>query len=507
MRNFFQGIIRASSFFQKEIFEILRQPRLIATLVLGPFLILFIFGLGYKAESRTLRAMYVLQPDSTLNAQDIQSYGESVGLPLINAGTTTDQADAIRQLSRGQVDIVIVEPKDPVNTIKNNQQAVFTIYHREIDPTQVSYVDYLAWLYVGEINKQVLRSFAVKGQSEAADLQTNLQEAHQNVTAARDAIQAGDEVLAQQKEQDLTNNADTISMAVGASLGLLNSLQQQPQGSGVDTSLVQTTLNDLRQNTNQLGSGTLSKDDRLARIDKIDKNITDLDSQLAEFQSLDPNIIVSPFRSETKGIANIQPSLVDFFAPAVLALLLQHLAVTFAALSIVRERNVGTMELFRVSPLSAAEALFGKYVSYMLFGGIIAAILSALLVYALHMPFLGSWVNFALVIAAVLFASLGIGFIISIVSQTDSQAVQLSMLTLLASVFFSGFIMTLDMLWTPVRAISWMLPNTYGTLLLRDIALRGIAPNWMLLGYLVIIGLVMMLISWRLMVRLIASSQ
>ena len=60
MRNFFRGIIRASSFFRKEIFEILRQPRLVATLVVGPFLILFIFGIGYRGQERTLRTLFVL---------------------------------------------------------------------------------------------------------------------------------------------------------------------------------------------------------------------------------------------------------------------------------------------------------------------------------------------------------------------------------------------------------------------------------------------------------------
>jgi ABC-2 type transport system permease protein len=57
----------------------------------------------------------------------------------------------------------------------------------------------------------------------------------------------------------------------------------------------------------------------------------------------------------------------------------------------------------------------------------------------------------------VLFTSLGIGFAISIVSQTDSQAVQYSMMILLGSVFFSGFIMSLDMLLPSVRIISWRL--------------------------------------------------
>jgi ABC-2 type transport system permease protein len=507
MGNFFRGIIRASSFLRKEIFEILRQPRLVATLVLGPFLILFIFGIGYRDKSRNLRTLFVVQPDSPIAAQDIQQYGKSMGSLLIYTGVTGNQKEALNQLQRGQVDLVIVEPGDATGTIKNNQQSVFTLYHHEIDPVQVSYVNYLGWLYVGAINQQVLRSFAVQGQKDAVNLHTNLQEAHQNVSAMRQAVQSGDETLAQQKQQGLASSVDAFSQVAGASLGLLDSLQQTKDISGGNANPVQSTLTDLHQNTNQLSDRKGTKDERLVRLDKIDKDINDLDSKLTEFQGIDPTIIVSPFRSEAKSMANVQPSVSDFFAPAVLALLLQHLAVTFAALSIVRERNVGTMELFRVSPLSAAEALFGKYISYMLFGGVIAAILSALLVFGLHVPMLGDWWNFILVIAAVLFTSLGIGFVISIVSQTDSQAVQYSMIILLASVFFSGFIMSLDMLWEPVRVISWLLPTTYGILLLRDIALRGIGPNWALLGGLIAIGLVLMLISLRLMRRLIVSSQ
>jgi ABC-2 type transport system permease protein len=507
MGNFFRGMIRASSFFWKEIFEILRQPRLVATLVLGPFLILFIFGIGYRNQSHALRTLFVVQPNSTL-AQDIQQNKKSMGSWLIYAGVTGDQKEALDQLNRGQVDLVIVEPGDAYNTIKNNQQAIFTLYHHEIDPARVSFIDYFGQVYVNALNQQVLRSFAVQGQKDAANLHNNLQEAHQNVSAMRQAVQSGDETLAQQKQQGLSSNVDAVSLAVGASLGLLDGMQQTKGVNGGNADPVQSTLTELRQNTNQLNNSSLAnKAERLARIDKIDKDITDLDGKLAEFQSIDPSIIVSPFHSETKSIAPVQPSLSDFFAPAVLALLLQHLAVTFAALSIVRERNVGTMELFRVSPLSAAEALFGKYISYMLFGGVIAAILSALLAFALHVPMLGNWWYFALVIAAVLFTSLGIGFAISIVSQTDSQAVQYSMIILLTSVFFSGFIMSLDMLLPPVRVISWLLPTTYGTLLLRDIALRGTDPNWLLLGGLVAIGLALMLISWRLMRRLISSSQ
>ena len=507
MSNFFRGIIRASSFFRKEIFEILRQPRLVATLVLGPFLILFIFGIGYRGQQHILRALFVVPADSPIAAQDIQKYGETLAAQLTFAGTTGNQAEALDQLQRGQVDLVIVEPEAITSTLQNNQQAVLTLYHHEIDPVQVSYITYLGWLFAGQVNQQVLRTFVTQGQTDAVDVHTSLQAAHENAAALRLAVHSGDEAQAKQKQQGLSGNVAAVSTAVGASLLLLDSVQQQPGTSAGNTSQVKSVLADLQQNTNQLGDSSGASDARLARLDKIDQELTDLDSQLVQFQSIDPAIIVSPFRSEIKSVANLQPSISDFFAPAVLALLLQHLAITFAALSIVRERNVGTMELFRVSPLSAAEALLGKFISYMLFGGVIAAILSALLVFALHMPMLGNWWNFTLVIAAVLFTSLGIGFAISIVSQTDSQAVQYSMIILLASVFFSGFIMSLDMLWEPVRVISWLLPTTYGTLLLRDIALRGADPNWALLGGLIAIGLVLMLISWRLMRRLITSSQ
>lgn len=507
MRNFFQGVMRASSFLRKEIFEILRQPRLVATLVLGPFLILFIFGIGYRSQARTLRTLFVVQPNSAISAQDIQKYENSVSSLLLYAGVTADQKDALDQLRRGQVDLVIVEPGDAASILQNNQQAVFTLYHHEIDPQQVSYINYMGWLFASAVNQQVLHSFAAQGQKYSLSLHTRLQEAHQNVADMRPAVQAGDKVLAQQKQQGLASSVDTVTQGIGASLGLLEGLQQTSGVTGGTADPVLSTLNDLHQNTNQLNHSTATQNEQLAYLDKIDKEITSLDGKLAEFQNIDPAIIVSPFRSETKSVASLQPSVSDFFAPAVLALLLQHLAVTFAALSIVRERNVGTMELFRVSPLSAAEALLGKYISYLLFGGVIAAILTALLAFALHMPMLGAWWHFALVIAAVLFTSLGIGFAISIVSQTDSQAVQYSMILLLASVFFSGFIMSLDMLWWPVRVISWLLPTTYGTLLLRDIALRGVAPNGALLGGLAAIGLALMLLSWRLMRRLIASPQ
>jgi ABC-2 type transport system permease protein len=141
---------------------------------------------------------------------------------------------------------------------------------------------------------------------------------------------------------------------------------------------------------------------------------------------------------------------------------------------------------------------------YLIFGGILAAILTAFVILGLRVPMLGDWRNYALVVGALLFASLGIGFLISLVSQGDSQAVQLSMIVLLATVFFSGFFLRLDLLWEPVRVVAWLLPATYGILLLQDILLRGPLTQPYLVAALLGIGVTLFFFDWLLLRRQMA---
>jgi ABC-2 type transport system permease protein len=509
MANFFRPFIRMSSFIRKEIVEILRQPRLIFTLVLGPFLILLIFGVGYRNEPRQLRTLFVAPPGSVM-AKDIQRYAPTIGPQLIYEGIDPSQADALQRLKNGQVDLVVVAPSDAYQKITTNQQATFTLFHNEIDPFQVNYVVYFGQFYVDEVNRRVLTAMTAQSQAEAKNYQSDLQAAQQNSAAMRAALQSGDTAAMQQHQQALGQNLDALTLALGASAGLLSGVQQNTgsdssNNSGAD---VLSALNDARQSQNQLSqTNSADKSAQLAALDRIDSDLAKVNQQLSLFESISPDILVNPFTSDTRSVTPLNPTPMGFYAPAVLALLLQHLAVTFAALSIVRERIGGTLELFRVSPLSAAEALLGKYISYLIFGSVIAAILTALVVYAIHVPMLGNWGDFALVVAGVLFTSLTIGFIISIVSQTDSQAVQYSMIILLTAVFFSGFIMSLDMISPQVRIISWAIPTTYGAILLRNIMLRGDAPNLLYLGGLYAIGLGLLVIAWLLLRRLFSRAR
>jgi ABC-2 type transport system permease protein len=94
-----------------------------------------------------------------------------------------------------------------------------------------------------------------------------------------------------------------------------------------------------------------------------------------------------------------------------------------------------------------------------------------------------------------------VGFLISLISQTDTQAVQYSMLLLLASIFFSGFFLDLRLMWEPMKILAWSLPATYGIQMLQNVMLRGAAAPILLLQGLALIGAGLFLVDWLLLRR------
>jgi ABC-2 type transport system permease protein len=184
----------------------------------------------------------------------------------------------------------------------------------------------------------------------------------------------------------------------------------------------------------------------------------------SQLTSVPPEVVAAPTKSETRNLSPYVPSVVIFYSPAVLALVLQHIGVTLTAQSNVRERSSGIFEIFRVAPVGAVDILIK---------GAISAASVLLLVRGLGVPMLGDWKLVASVIGLLTLASLGLGFLISAVSDSERQAVQLSMLVLLASVFFSGFVLPLDQFSDIVRPVAYALPVTHGIRLLQDVMLRG----------------------------------
>ena len=101
-----------------------------------------------------------------------------------------------------------------------------------------------------------------------------------------------------------------------------------------------------------------------------------------EFQEIPPEVIAKPTTVEVHNLAPTAPNVVSFAAPAAFALMLQHMAVTLTALSFVRERLGGAMELFRISPVNSLELVLGKYLGLGVVSAVIAVITSVLLIVA-----------------------------------------------------------------------------------------------------------------------------
>jgi ABC-2 type transport system permease protein len=365
-------------------------------------------------------------------------FANSYNSKIFDYVVESDQEQALAKLALNQTDLVIIVPDVQFEVVQNNQQAEFLVYHNEVDPFQIGYIQSIARIYVDEVNRQILQSAAEQGQTNSDSLQNNLETA-----------------IAKTQELQQTIPTENVKATTQAA--------------------------------------------------ELEKDLTDLNENLILFRSMTPGVMVSPFSAKVSGLFGGTLTVTMFFVPAVIVLLLQHVSITFASLSIVRETRSGIMELFKVAPITAFETLVGKYLSYLFFEIILAAIITTLAVWLLKIPILGHLLDYALAVVILLFTSLGVGFLISLISETDTQAVQYSMLLLLASIFFSGFFMDLRLMREPITVLAWSLPATYGIRMLQDIMLRGSsAPALVFLG-ITGIGIVLFLIDWTLLRKKLES--
>ncbi len=385
-------VVRILAVVGKEVVEVLRRPGAILSLVLGPFLILAVFGLGYQGIKKDLNTIVVVDPNSKLPT-DVTTYRNLAVRGINVIDVVADRSAAEGRLRTGEADVVIVVPPDPISTIESGQQAELTVVTDITDPVLLNYTGFLAETLAGAVNREVFK------------------------------------VAAQQGEQYAINIA------------------------GHDLSKVP------------------------------------------------PDVVASPTKPVMDNLAPVQPTIVGYYGAAALALVLQHLAVTLIALSIVRERSSGALDRFRSSPMRATELVIGKVLAFGLIGGTIAAISVGLLIGVLGVPMLGSPAVVALVIGLLLVASLGLGLLISVVSDSERQAVQLALLTLLASMFFSGFVLHIEEFQPLVQAAANLLPVTHGISLLQGEMLTGsIAHPWELAA-LAAIAAVLLSVSWTLLWR------
>ncbi len=200
----------------------------------------------------------------------------------------------------------------------------------------------------------------------------------------------------------------------------------------------------------------------------------------------------------TAGAADVQilfdPDLKTswYMVPSVIGLILTFIGTVVTSIGLVRERQAGTLEQLAVMPLRPTDVIAGKIAPYFVLASIDLVLVTLLGVGLFGVPFNGSVLVYGLGAAMFLFAVLGLGVLISTLSQTQGQAIQGAILVLLPQVLLSGMIFPLAAMPWAVRWIGYCLPLTYFTMISRGVMLRGapISSLWLPLLMLVWMAIV-----------------
>ena len=401
MGDLVQGIahslIRMAAFTSKELREVVRRPGALLSLVLGPFLVMFLFGLGYSGYRAPFATEIVVpaESDFSRSAEDYENLAPG-RLEVTQVGDDREAAE--QRLRDGSIDLLVVAPENAVGELREGRQTTIRVAWNQVDPVYDQLATLATSILVSSLNAEIIERAATAG----------------------------------------------ISFAEG-----------------------------------ELGPA-----------------VTDIP----------PEVIARPTTAETENVAPTSPDVINFFGPAVFALVIQHLAVTLTALSMVRERISGQMDRFRVAPVTSTELLVGKYIAYAVLSLAVSAIVGALLVGVLGVPLLGSIGLFIGIVLLLTFASLGFGLLISLIADSERQAVQLSMLILLASVFFSGFVLPVADFAQWMQYIAYALPVTHGIATLQELMLRGVVRDVWMLGALLGIGIALYVVSLLRLRRVIRTA-
>jgi ABC-2 type transport system permease protein len=189
----------------------------------------------------------------------------------------------------------------------------------------------------------------------------------------------------------------------------------------------------------------------------------------------------------------------NFIIPGLIAILLQIVAIVLTAISIVREREKGTLEQLLVTPINSLGLMLGKLAPYLLVGLAEMAMILFAMRFGFDVPIRGSLVFLFAMALVYLFALLSIGLAISTRAQTQSQAQQMAQMFLLPSIFLSGYIFPQPGLPFVLRWIGRVLPATHMIEILRGVVLRDAGPMelWPNVAALVAISVAMVALSVR----------
>jgi len=165
---------------------------------------------------------------------------------------------------------------------------------------------------------------------------------------------------------------------------------------------------------------------------------------------------------------------INFMIPGLLGLILQFQTLLLTAFAVVRERERGTLEQLVVTPVKPWELMLGKILPFVVVAFANVLLASAIGRFWFGVEFAGSYLLLLGLAGLFVLSSLGLGLLISTVSQTQAQAMQLALFVMLPSIILSGFVFPREGMPHPIRELGLLIPLTYFLQILRGIILKGV---------------------------------
>jgi ABC-2 type transport system permease protein len=203
------------------------------------------------------------------------------------------------------------------------------------------------------------------------------------------------------------------------------------------------------------------------------------------------------FTAETRVWFNAALKSRDYFVPGVVMNIIALVTVMLTSMSIVREKEIGTMEQLMVTPIRPIELMLGKVLPFALVGIFEVVIVTAAALLVFHTPFRGNPFELLACAALFLLTTLGTGLFISTISNTQQQAMMSSFFFFLPAMLLSGFTFPISNMPLAVQYLTYLNPLRYFMQILRGIFLKGIGVEilWPQMAALALFGFVIIVLS------------
>lgn len=388
----------------KEFRELVRDRRTVALLLVIPFVLLIVFG--YAANFSVDRTRIVLAGPGVDTVEQTLKYSTEANnhLEIVRVDTKLKEAQIETLLRSGEADaVVFASHSEPGQVL-----AAYT--HLWVDGS------FLFAAQAAEGNW--MRIVAEDVRSRVSEIREDVEVAKQQATQAR-----------------------------------------------VDVDNMRSKLDTLRADIEQ---------QKASAIAQQQAGVAPAPLQLPDFTDL-PEVSTIPEIPDTSGLAVdalnqddiitvvFNPDLKTSWVmvPGLIGLILTFVGTLVTSIGLVRERETGTLEQLAVMPLRPSSIIAGKIAPYFLIALFDAALITTVAVWLFNVPFRGSIWRYCLLALVFVFVVLGLGVLISVISQNTGQAIQLAIMAVMPQVLLSGLIFPLKSMDVVVRTIGYLFPLTW----------------------------------------------